>query len=172
MVNELVGKSINDVALEGKGGSKHAVIGGGEITSRTMTSILNDLSIEKSRISLLKTDTDGFDWDAIRSSYSVISHCPYIYFECYYENNQQLISYKEMFNELIEMGYSHFSFFDNFGQLILSTDQLNIIIELLDYIKRQNIFRSSRTVFYFDVLAYSDNRKEECKLLIEEYNNG
>ena len=83
----------------------------------------------------------------IRSSYEVLTHKPYIYFECYYNNLEQLESYKELFSEMVSMGYSKFSLFYNFGQYILSTDNLNQINELLDYIKRQNFNNSTRTFF-------------------------
>ncbi len=134
-----------------------------------MFSILKELKINQSLISLLKVDVDGFDWDVIRSSFEVIKHCPYIYFECEYQDNKQLKSYKDIFKELKIIGYSEFAFFDNFGQFILSTIDLTEIFKLLDYVKRQNHTLSSRTIFYYDVLAYTNDYKKECDLLISVY---
>ena len=170
ILNEFVGKDITDVGLDGQGGTKHAVIGNGNIKSKSMTSILSELGLGHSRISLFKTDCDGFDWDVIRSSYEALTHKPYIYFECYYNNLEQLESYKELFSEMVSMGYSKFSLFDNFGQYILSTDNLNQSNELLDYIKRQNFNNSTRTYFYYDVLAYCDDKYAEIDLILANYN--
>jgi FkbM family methyltransferase len=170
LVNEFVGKDLTDVGLYGKSGTKHAVIGGGEIKSKTTLSILKGLGMKYSHLSLLKTDVDGFDWDVIRSSYEILSHNPYVYFECQYDNFEQLESYKKMFYEMSSFGYSKFAFFDNFGQYILSTKNLSEVFELLDYVKRQNFYNSTRTFFYYDILAYSNDKKEEFELLISDYN--
>jgi len=170
IVNEFVGRDITDVGLDGKGGTKHAVVGGGNIKSKTMSSILSDLAVEHSRVSILKTDVDGFDWDVIRSSYDVLGHNPYLYFECEYSNFKQLESYKELFSEMVTIGYSKFAFFDNFGQFILSTDDLNVVGALLDYVKRQNFHKSTRTCYYYDVLAYHNDKSVEVDAIITEYN--
>jgi FkbM family methyltransferase len=170
LVNEFVGKDIKDVGLYGGGGTKHAVVGGGDIKSKTILSILEDLGMKYSHLSLLKTDVDGFDWDVVRSSYETLSHNPYVYFECQYDNFEQLKSYKEMFYEMSSSGYSKFAFFDNFGQFILSTEKLSEVFELLDYVKRQNFYNSTRTFFYYDILAYSNDKKDEFELLIADYN--
>lgn len=169
LCNEFVGNEINGIRLEGEGGTKHAVIEGGEIKSRSIYSILSDFNIQSDSVSLLKTDVDGFDWDVIRSSYKSIKHCPYLYFECEYNNNKQFNSYKEIFIELMKMGYSQFAFFDNFGQYILTTNDLSEIFKLLDYVKRQNHELSTRTIFYYDVLAYSNDKKKECDLILSDY---
>ena len=169
LVNELVGRDVTDVGLDGQGGTKHAIVGGGDIKSKTMLSILKELRVEHSLLSLLKTDVDGFDWDVIRSSYEILKHNPYVYFECQYDNFEQLDSYKEMFSEMISIGYSKFAFFDNFGQYILSTEKFSEIMDLLDYVKRQNFYNSTRTYDYYDVLAFSNDKYEEVNSLISEY---
>lgn len=170
IVNEFVGRDVTDVSMVGKNGTKHAVIDGGGIKSKTMTSILSELDIDSSRLSLLKTDVDGFDWDVIRSSFKVLQHNPYVYFECEYDDLEKMRSYKELFAEMVSIGYSKFAFFDNFGQFIVSTDNLTEVGELLDYVKRQNFHNSTRTYHYYDVLAYPHNKCEEVDLMIAEYN--
>ena len=170
IVNEFVGKDITDVSLDGQGGTKHAIVGGGNIKPKSMVSILSDLAVEHSCLSLLKTDVDGFDWDVIRSSYEALKHNPYVYFECQYDNLEQLEFYRELFSEMVVIGYSKFAFFDNFGQFILATDDLNVVSELLDYVKRQNFHNSTRTYFYYDVLAYPNDKSGEVESIIAEYN--
>ena len=71
---------------------------------------------------------------------------------------------------MVAIGYSKFAFFDNFGQFIVSTDNITEVGELLDYVKRQNFHNSSRTYFYYDVLAYPNNKSGEVELIISEYN--
>lgn len=169
IINEFVGRDVTDVSLEGKGGTKHAVMDGGDIKSKSMTSIFSDLAIDSSRLSLLKTDVDGFDWDVIRSSFEVLQHNPYVYFECEYDNLDKLESYKELFSEMVSIGYTNFAFFDNFGQFIVSTDNLTIVEELLDYVKRQKFNNSTRTYHYYDVLAYPQDKCDDVDLIIAEY---
>ena len=167
-VNVFVGKNINDISLEGVGGTKHAVLGGGSIKSQTLNKILDDIGV-KSDISLIKTDVDGFDYDVIRSAYDSLQSNPYLYFECQYENVSQLNGYKQLFSELIERGYEYFSVFDNFGQFIVSTSDLKQLEELLDYVYRQNTAKGSRTFFYYDILAYSKHQSESVKELVSDY---
>ena len=170
IANEFVGRDINNVRLVGQGGTKRAVEEGGNIKSKTMVSILSDLKVDHSNLSLLKTDVDGFDWDVIRSSYEVLANNPYVYFECQYDNLEQLRSYKELFGEMISVGYTKFSFFDNFGQYILSVNKIDQITELLNYVRRQNFHKSTRTIFYYDILAYPDDKFEEVQSIITDYN--
>ena len=171
LVNEFVGKDIDEVSLEGSGGTKHAVVGSGSIKSKAMLTILNELKIEHERVSLLKTDVDGFDWDVIRSSYDVLSHNPYVFFECDYGNLEQLRNYKDMFSELVSIGYSKFAFFDNYGQFIITTGNMNQIYELIEYISGQNFNQSTRTIYYYDVLAYTSEKDDEVISLINGYNS-
>ena len=169
IVNEFVGKNITNISLDGKDGTKHAAAVG-DIKAKTMISILSELGLESLSLSLLKTDVDGFDWDVISASYEVLSHKPYVYFECEYFNLEQLASYEKLFSEMISKGYSKFAFFDNFGQFILSTEKLTEIKDLLYYVKRQNFFKSSRTYYYYDVLAFSSDKYEKVEALIADYN--
>ncbi len=97
-------------------------------------------------------------------------HNPYIFFECQYDNLGQLESYKEVFSELVAMGYSSFTIFDNYGQFVVSTGELEVIFDLLDYVKRQNFSSSTRTIFYYDILAYSSDMVSEVEVLMLDYN--
>lgn len=170
ILNEFVGKDITNVRLDGRGGTKYAVVGGGTIKSKPMVSILSDLEVNHRQVSLLKTDVDGFDWDVIRSSFEILSHTPYVYFECHYDKMDQLQQYKRLFTEMISIGYSKFAFFDNFGQFLLSTDNISEVGNLLDYVARQNFHNSTRTNYYYDVLAYSEEKSGQVDEIIREYN--
>jgi FkbM family methyltransferase len=170
LVNAFVGKNVDEVSLEGFGGTKHAVVGKGLIKSKPMHTILNEVKIGHERISLLKTDVDGFDWDVIRSSYTALSHNPYVFFELC-GDIEQLGHYKDMFLELTMMGYSKFAFFDNYGQFIITTGDIKQICELIDYIGNQNFTQSTRTIYYYDVLAYTAEKDNEVISSINDYSS-
>jgi len=169
-VQQFVGMDIDDVSLTGKGGTKHAVIDGGSLKSKSLAAILGEMDVSKDKLSLLKTDVDGFDWDVIRSSYDLLGHHPYIFFECQYDTPNQVDSYKSMFVDLLERGYSGFAFFDNYGQYICSVGDMGDINDLLDYIKRQNFSSSTRTIYYYDVLVFSEDGRKTVAEVIEDYN--
>ena len=99
----------------------------------------------------------------------MLANNPYVYFECQYDNLEQLRSYKELFGEMISVGYTKFSFFDNFGQYILSVNKIDQITELLNYVRRQN-FLNPPYHFYYDILAYPDDKFEEVQSIITDYN--
>jgi len=168
--NEFVGKDLNNIELGGSGGTKHALTGSGKVQSKSISKILFDIKIQPERVSLLKSDVDGFDWDVIRSSYDSLSHRPYIYFECQFDDLNQFRNYQDMFQELISIGYKGFAFFDNLGQYICTADNLTQIFDLIDYIKRQNFHESTRTLYYYDILAFNANKVEEVGKIIEDYN--
>jgi FkbM family methyltransferase len=167
-VNVFVGKEVNNVSLEGSNGTKHAVIGAGDIESQPLDKVLNDLGLD-AKLSLLKTDVDGFDYDVIRSSEKLLSDRPLIYFECHYENENQLNGYKSLFNELIERGYSSFALFDNFGQYITKLGAVEQLNALLEYVARQNLGRGTRTFYYYDILAFDEDKREFVDGVINDY---
>lgn len=155
----LVGLSITNVTLEGRGGTKHAVKNQdatfGGLKSMTLESIFSDLKIDTKSISLLKSDVDGFDYDVIASAGKILDHRPLIFFECMYEIDSQLAGYRNLFKYLIDTGYTYFAFFDNFGHHILTCYSFDQINELLEYVSRQNVGIGARTINYYDVLCFN-----------------
>ncbi len=125
----------------------------------------------KTNFDILKIDTDGFDWDVLKSflEYSNLNkNIPrFIFFEMQtFLNNEELLnnnrdnlikSYKESLKKIKESGYTHFCLFDNFGTHIKVTNSLNEIYDLMDYINRSQIINKFATIYYFDVLAFSEN---------------
>ena len=55
IVKQFVGKDVDNVNLVGVGGTKHAAIDGGEIKSKTLSHLLNDLNIEHSELALFNS---------------------------------------------------------------------------------------------------------------------
>lgn len=167
-IQALVGRNVSNVSLDGKGGTKHAVNNSeGNIHSASLDNIIAKTT---SRIRLLKSDVDGFDYDVLDSSMEIIvQHAPIIFFECYYDFIYQKNGYTNTLKTLYEIGYKDFTVFDNFGEVILRTDDLNILTQLINYLWQQNIGLATRTIYYFDILAVQKNDVELIDIVLEEY---
>jgi len=157
--------------VNGTNGSKRSIPGLGSIRSDSLDNIFNELNISQNKLSLIKCDVDGYDWDVIKSANSLLKNFPYIYFECFYENMSQLNNFKAVISDLFEKKYNHFSFFDNYGNHMCCIDNLKNVYQLLDYIKKQNFSKTTRTINYYDILTYTKNHKEKTDQIILDYNN-
>ncbi len=150
-IQALVGKNVSNVSLIGQAGTKHAFIGGvGTIKSRPLDEIISN----DCKVRLLKSDVDGFDYDVLDSSMVVIKKdSPIIFFECQFDEIKQKNHYVDTLYTLEAAGYCDWIVFDNFGEVMLRTSSLSIVIQLLDYVWQQNIGAATRTIFYFDILC-------------------
>lgn len=168
-IKSLVGKAVSGVNLEGRAGTKHAVINSkGKIRSQPLDELLSDAP--HSTIRILKTDVDGFDYDVIDSSLSVIrSNKPLIYFECQLDYAYQRVGYEKTLFALESEGYCDWTVFDNFGDVVLRTRDMDIIIQLMNYIWRQNRGKSVRTIYYYDVLAVQSEDAALVDRVLAEY---
>ena len=168
--NSLVGKNITGVSLEGERGTKHAVIdSNGKIKSKPLDEIVS-MYPKINNIRLLKSDVDGFDYDVINSSLEVVKkYKPLIFFECQYDFKWQLNGYLKLFNTLNSLGYDRYVVLDNFGDIMLQTSEIKIIKQLLEYIERQNNKESTRTIYYFDILAVHKNDTLNIDDLISKF---
>jgi len=168
-LKQFVGLDIDNVSLEPYAGSNHAVLDGGGIFSKSLVESFNELGLDSQKLSLLISDVDGYDWDVIRSSYDLLEHNPYLYFECWYLNESQHQNFNKLFQELSHKGYSGFVFFDNYGQYMCTVTELSQVESLLDYIAKQNFNTSTRTMYYYDVLAFSNDKSAEVSKIIDGY---
>jgi FkbM family methyltransferase len=168
--NSLVGKNITGVSLEGERGTKHAVIdSNGKIKSKPLDEIVS-MYPKINNIRLLKSDVDGFDYDVINSSLEVVKkYKPLIFFECQYDFKWQLNGYLKLFNTLNSLGYDRYVVLDNFGDIMLQTSEIKIIKQLIEYIERQNNKESTRTIYYFDILAVHKNDTLNIDDLISKF---
>jgi FkbM family methyltransferase len=68
-VKSLAGFEISNVTMVGTGGTKRAVATPGSsattITSKSLDSIIQSQHVEQASISLVKVDTDGYDYDVV-----------------------------------------------------------------------------------------------------------
>jgi FkbM family methyltransferase len=163
----LVGKKISNVSLEGWGGTKHSVIGGDGVIK---SSLLDELISDSDHIRVIKSDVDGFDYDVLDSSMAVIhSHKPMIFFECQYGDEQQKNGYCQTLKSLESAGYCDWTVFDNFGEVVIRTHDFQIITQLMEYVWKQNKGYSTRTIFYFDVLAVQKGDSSLIDQVLKEY---
>jgi len=168
LLKQFVGNQISNVFLDKKGGTAKANLIGGNIKSKTLDDILNDFeNIEK--INLLKVDTDGFDYDVLESALKTIKkYKPILFFECYYELEYQKTNYKNIIKKLQSLGYFHWTLFDNYGEKIITTQNLETIYSLMEYVWKQNLGKTKRTIGYYDLLVCCDNNKEIVDNVIKE----
>lgn len=168
-IQALVGKNISNVSLDGKGGTKHAVINiNGGIKSIPLDQIIFNLN---SNIRILKTDIDGYDYDALDSSMAVIeAHKPIIFFECEYDFEYQKSGYSKTLKSLESAGYCDWTVFDNFGEVVIRTNDIGIITQLMNYVWQQNIGQATRTIHYFDILTVQQNDSALIDKVLSEYN--
>ena len=154
-IKALVGHKVQSACLEGVGGTKHAVCyttTESSLCSQSLDEIVSNLDLSK--IQLLKSDTDGFDFDVIDSAADLIrSHKPMLFFECEYRNESQKHGYESTIARLESAGYQDWTVFDNFGEIILRTNDISILTQLVNYIWAQNTQKTVRTIYYYDILA-------------------
>ena len=143
----------------------------GEINTISFSELMDLIPSEvKTRFDLLKVDTDGFDWDVINSFLEGINDLQrkprFVFFEMQtylnnegvFDNNRDIIidKYRLALEGLFDVGYVNFCLFDNFGTPIKISKSLEDVFEIEDYIKRSQIYNSHSTIYYLDVLAFSD----------------
>ena len=167
-LKKFIGKKLNNISLEKKNGTAKADLTGGNLQSETLDDILKNFKNIPS-IKLLKSDTDGFDYDVLDSSMSTIQKFkPILFFECEYREEFQKISYKKIIKKLHSIGYIHWIIFDNYGELILNTNDLKVIFDLIQYIWKQNLYKTKRTIYYYDILLFHEGDKNLMKKVIKE----
>jgi hypothetical protein len=168
-IKSLVGKNITLVALEGVGGTKHAVVGQGNHQAETLDEIVRAL-IGTSRVSLIKSDVDGFDYDMIDSAEELIaSNGPMIFFECYVTSPQQKEGFEITLNWLQSIGYKDWTAFDKFGEVILRTADAADMLQLIDYVWKQSTGAATRTIYYFDFFAGMGSDRQLIDAAVRSY---
>ena len=166
-IKALVGKNISNVRLEGKDGSKHSVI---EKNSIIKSRLLDEIVSNKKKIRLLKSDVDGFDYDVLDSSMCVIKkNKPIIFFECEFNFKYQKLGYINTLKQLKIAGYCYWIVFDNFGEVFIKTSDLSIIFQLIDYMWKQNVGKTTRTIFHYDILTVQRNNLFFIDRVLKKY---
>jgi len=151
-VDAMIGKDITQASLTGTNGSKHAVPGSGGITTTTLDDIV--AAGQRPPVRLLKSDVDGFDYDVVNSAAGLIRHDrPLVYYECQFFDEAQRSGFEELITRLFDADYTHWTVFDNFGEIMLAGTRPAQVRQLMAYSWRQQQKRATRTIYYFDILA-------------------
>jgi FkbM family methyltransferase len=143
-----------------------------ESNAISFSELMNTIPTEnKIKFDILKIDTDGFDWSIIDSFYEYTLNKMikprFVFFEMQtFLNNdnlknkqrdEMLQKYMLSLERLNQSGYNNFCLFDNYGTHIKITNSIEEIKIINDYIARSQIHNSHSTIYYMDVLAFSDN---------------
>jgi FkbM family methyltransferase len=168
LMKALVGDGNKVASLRGQDGTKSAVADSGGVRTQPL-----DVLLPESRhplVRLIKSDVDGFDYEVIRSAMA-IRHCcaPILYFECQFVDQEQRQGFDCLIGDLIEDGYKAWVVFDNFGGLMLETTDLMTLRALLAYVWEQNVGNSSRTIHYYDLLAYTRKDSDCVSAALADY---
>jgi FkbM family methyltransferase len=122
------------------------------------------------RVSLIFTDTDGFDYDVIYSAEEIIdaSH-PVIFFEFMCTSNEILNEYQKLLEYLDEKNYVDFAIFDNFGNLMSKESKKSDVLNLAQYAFLQNCNVGTRTIYYLDVLTWTAKNHDMINEVISKF---
>jgi FkbM family methyltransferase len=151
------GKAVNLNSADDLGGNA-SLIGAthskGSIKLRSLNAILADHPAF-CNAKLLKTDTEGFDFDIIRQSMEFIQKSrPAVFFEYdpHFRPDEPRAGL-ETLEALIRVGYSDFIYYDNFGHFLLHSNASNIRIlgDLDSYLASNRKYGVA--VYYFDICA-------------------
>lgn len=166
----LIGKGVSGVSLDGSGGTKRAIIGGNSKfpSSKRLDSIVPIK--QRGMIRLLKSDVDGFDYDVLDSAEEILtSNAPILYFECDIYQEEQNYGYRELVDKLGHLGYARWAIFDNFGDVLVRDASIDQVLWLIEYLWRQNTNKSTRTIYYFDLLAATEKDRGLVDEAVDSY---
>jgi FkbM family methyltransferase len=121
--------------------------------------LLSAVGAPLTAIALIKVDTDGYDWDVILSARSILTASrPAIFWENYFSTIEQMRALEVLYQNLFDAGYRYFWVFDNYGNLMLRECGANNIVDLNEYVWSQEFYGCTRSIFYTDVLAVTDDK--------------
>jgi FkbM family methyltransferase len=116
---------------------------------------LDEIIDQAGGVTLLKTDTDGFDHDVLASGLRGIrSHHPIIYFEnavCL----ENVTGYHKVYDALERLGYNDVVVFDNLGNLMLDGATWGTLKQLNRYMMEPGV----PGIPYLDVLIYCNEHR-------------
>lgn len=151
-IQKMIGKSILSADLAGTGGTKSAIIGSGNLKTISLDEICKINAIEK--VHFIKSDVDGYDYDVIASASETIKRDkPLLFFECLLNTSGQRSAYESCLKDLDAAGYCDWTIFDNYGHILLRTQNVSEIRFFFDYTEKNRIKGKHMPFHYIDVLA-------------------
>ena len=123
---ELIGNHGTKSLLESKNSSNSKII-----KSKKIDKIISEYNIKN--ISLIKCDTDGYDYNVIFSGISYIKkNTPDIFFEYHYLNKDSQVNYIGIINILFEIGYKNWTIISNYGEVLFKRISKKDLIYLIN----------------------------------------
>ncbi|MGG9970615.1 FkbM family methyltransferase [Ferruginibacter sp. SUN002] len=167
IIKKLVGTgSISGELTHTNGSTAHVRIVEGANTHTPLDDLITDIA----NVILLKVDTDGFDFDVIRSAQKILSASePILYWENEIAENFQYKGFDELYVFLAKHGYCYIYVFDNFGNLITEEHDFETLKNINTYIYSMKKNECTRTIYYVDVLAVTKKNYLVVKNAIDTY---
>ena len=137
-------------ALRGGGGEQRMPNDKGAISVRRLEDVLKQHALF-ANAKLIKSDTDGFDFNIIISHADLLSWMkPVVYFEYTVDSVESAERAAECIKALVRSGYVDFTLFDNYGSMMGVYDAADFAD--LNHYLLSNAY-CGRAVYYCDVLA-------------------
>lgn len=131
---------------------------------------LDDCVAIQNQVILIKTDTDGFDFDVIQSASMILKNSePVLFWENEISNEFQLDSFNKLYFFLDNLGYDKLTIFDNFGNILIEDGSYSVLCDLNNYLISMTKFNCSRTFHYIDVLAHTGKYSKQVALALKDY---
>lgn len=139
------------------------------VVTLSIQQLLVKHDIQLSNLVLIKSDTDGYDYDALMSAGEILTECsPILYYENQIDKPEQVDSFNQMVDYLLSKDYTCFYLFDNFGNYMCKTDSFGMK-SVNSYLDRINRALSARTFYYVDVMVCKDSGVSLCENAINRY---
>lgn len=167
-INKFIGTGDFNGQLSHSGGTARVITASNSdvINYKTLDSIIEDDSV----VELIKVDTDGYDFDVLKSSENIlIKSEPILFWENQMFKDFQIKGFNNLYNLLQEIGYKYIYIFDNFGNLIIEESDFETLKKINSYVLSMDRNQSTRTYFYTDILASTEKNYSTVKNAISEY---
>lgn len=142
LIKSLVGQKLQGKLIGNHGTKsllKNSRVSDGDkiIKSKKLDEIIIKYNIKN--ISLIKCDTDGYDYNVIFSGINYIKkYKPDIFFEYHKLNETSQINYISLINKLLDIGYKNWTILNNYGKIIFKKINKKDLINLIN--SNQKIF--------------------------------
>lgn len=135
-------------------------------THVALDKVIDDLS----NVILLKVDTDGFDFDVIKSAEELLTKSqPILFWENEVKEDFQEVGFSELYTLLEEKGYKYVYIFDNFGNLMAEEVSFDTLRGINSYVYSMKKHNCTRTLYYTDILASTEKNFALIQKAVAEY---
>jgi FkbM family methyltransferase len=174
-IQAFVGIGDNISFLDNNGSTSRATNDGTgqKVFKKTLDEIVSPILKNNLKLSIIKIDVDGLDNEVIDSAEQTINESsPMLFFEADYRLESQYYSFLNTLDKLSDKNYSNWLLLDNYGEIILSTTDIDSVKQMFSYIHRQNKFRTVRTIGYYDVLVYKNKDRQIVNSAVNDFLSG